>query len=171
MQVWQEYEVKRHLALERQRGVTLETAMPGTAEGLRQVGSGPHGVFCPTFLESTGSALVAVMCPRVDCYGCLCDTMVAARMCAAPAACCSTVLNLRHVEAQVQHIELAQTLVSLPQPEERDEADAEAEPMPQRPLVLAGFPLDPGMRLYSSAGSCYQRRLKSRLNGGVSCAH
>ena len=53
----------------------------------------------------------------------------------------------------MQHIELAQTLVSLPQKEELEDAEAAAEPMPKRPLVLAGFPLDPGARRRSALQS------------------
>ena len=44
----------------------------------------------------------------------------------------------------MQRLELAPTLVPLPQESASDTEEAEAEPMPQRPLVLAGFPLDPG---------------------------
>ena len=45
----------------------------------------------------------------------------------------------------MQRLELAPTLVPLPRESVAEDADeAEAEPMPQRPVVLAGFPLSPG---------------------------
>ena len=50
---------------------------------------------------------------------------------------------------QVQRLELAPTLVPLPQESAADVDEAEAEPMPQRQVVLAGFPLDPGATLAS----------------------
>jgi len=58
---------------------------------------------------------------------------------------------------QVQRLELAPTLLPLPQESASDTEEAEAEPMPQRPLVLAGFPLDPGAGSDRCNGVCRQR--------------
>jgi hypothetical protein len=69
----------------------------------------------------------------------------------------------------VQHIELAHTLVSLPQKEDLEEAETEAEPMPQRPLVLAGFPLDPGMRRHSTSRQRNHVKCRPSKCGLTSC--